>query len=189
MVGAPSGAPKMMASPTADAVRGRDELLVYLDYDGALHHENVWWSPERGPFLKAAAHFTLFQHAKLLAEVLQPYPSALIVLSTTWVPRYGLEEALRPLPASLQERVIGATFERGMNKRAFAATSRGMQIWADVLRRQPRNWLALDDDDSDWPDWCRDRLIRTHEESGISEAGVLAELKAKLAFMCSEVER
>ena len=154
MVGAPGGASRMTASSTADPVRGRDQLLVYVDYDGNLHHENVWWSPEKGPFIKAAAHFKLFQHAELLAEVLRPYPSVRIVLSTTWVLRYGLEASLKLLPASLRERVIGATFERGMNKRAFAATSRGMQIWADVLRRQPRGWLALDDDDSEWPDWC-----------------------------------
>lgn len=174
----------MTANPTGNTVRGKDELLVFLDYDGALHHENVWWSPEKGPFIKAAGEFTLFQHAELLADVLRPYPSVLIVLSTTWVPRYGLAEAMKPLPTALQERVIGATFERGMNKRAFAATSRGMQVWADVLRRQPRAFLALDDDDSDWPDWCRDRLVKTHERLGISESGVLAELKAKLALMC-----
>lgn len=173
----------MTARPAADAVRGREELVLFLDYDGALHHENVWWDPTQGPFIKAAGSFTLFQHAELLAAVLRTYPAIRIVLSTTWVLRYGLEASLKPLPASLRERVIGATYEHGMNRRAFAATPRGMQVWADVLRRQPRNWVAVDDDDSDWPEWCQDSLIKTHQEFGISEPSVLAELRAKLALI------
>ncbi|WP_166658340.1 HAD domain-containing protein [Paraburkholderia silvatlantica] len=29
-------------------------------------------------------------------------------------------------------------------------------------------WVALDDDDEGWPAWCRDHLVRTDPELGIS---------------------
>ncbi|MFC5431081.1 HAD domain-containing protein [Paraburkholderia denitrificans] len=60
-----------------------------------------------------------------------------------------------------------------------------MQIWSDVLRRKPKAWLALDDDDSGWPEWCPDSLVRTDPDLGISEPAVLAELQAKLVAMHS----
>jgi hypothetical protein len=116
--------------------------------------------------------------------VLEPYPDLRIVLSTSWVRRYTYSKAARRLPLTLRERVIGATYHSEMNEESFAAAPRGMQIWVDVQRRQPRDWLALDDDDESWPDWCREKLVRTHDELGISAPAVLEELKAKLARMC-----
>ena len=165
--------------------RGKDELVAYLDFDGVCHHENVWWHPRRGPYIEAGPEFTLFQHIQLLIEVLEPYPDLRIVLSTSWVRRYTYSKAAKRLPALLRERVIGATFHSEMHEESFAAAPRGLQIWSDVLRRQPRDWLALDDDYLHWPAWCRDKLIRTHDVLGISESKVLAELKAKLSLMCT----
>ena len=167
------------------APRGRGELVLYTDYDGVAHHEDVWWHPRRGPYIKAPGDFTLFQHAQLLVEVLEPYPSVLIVLSTSWVRQYSYSKAAKKLPPELRSRVVGATFHSAMNEELFAAAPRGMQVWSDVLRREPRDWLAIDDDWLHWPAWCREKLVRTHDELGISEPAVLAELKAKLSLMCS----
>lgn len=169
----------------AKVPRGRGELILYLDYDSPLHHENVWWHPRRGPYIKAGPEFSLFQHVPLLIDVLEPYPDVLIVLSTSWVRKYTYSIAAKRLPPELRRRVVGATFHSEMHEGSFAAAPRALQVWSDVLRRQPRDWLALDDDDLHWPAWCRDRLIRTHDELGISEPRVLAELKAKLALMCA----
>ena len=67
---------------------------------------------------------------------------------------------------------------------SFMSQSRGMQIWADVYRRQPRDWLALDDDYMDWPRWCIDNYIRTHEKEGIGEPLVQELIRNKLRQMC-----
>lgn len=32
---------------------GRGELILYLDFDGVLHHENVLWHPRKGPYPQA----------------------------------------------------------------------------------------------------------------------------------------
>ncbi len=37
----------------------------------------------------------------------------------------------------------------------------------DVLRRKPRDWIALDDTDEGWPDELRDHVLITDEKLGI----------------------
>ena len=164
---------------------GRGKLILYLDYDGVLPHENVLWHPKIGAYLSAPEGYVLFQHAELLERLLEPYPDVWIVLSTSWVRSYGCVKAAKNLRPALRSRVIGATFHSLMDKKAFADAPRGMQVWSDVLRRQPQDWLAVDDDFHSWPAWCLDKYVRTHEHDGISEPNVLKELKQKIALMCS----
>ena len=165
---------------------GRGGLVLYLDYDGVLHHENVRVSKKTGPFLLAPERYTLFQHADLLASLLEPYPDLLIVLSTSWTVRYGVTAATKKLPLELQARVIGGTFhERYMEKSEFIETHRGQQIAADVYRRQPRDWLALDDDEEGWHPSHRSHFVQTHMYEGISTPEVMATFTKKLEAMCN----
>lgn len=168
-------------------LKGQGELLLYLDYDGALSNANVWRHPRRGPYIQAPPQYTLFQHAQLLETVLAPYPEVRIVLSTSWVRHYGFHRAAKRLPKSLRERAIGATFHSGMRAfdTAFTDMPRGVQILLDVKRRKPRDWLAIDDDSVGWPDEIKDKLVCSDPTEGISAPAVLAELKVKLAVMCS----
>lgn len=165
--------------------RGRNELILYLDFDGVLHHENALWHPRKGAYLSAPPGYVLFQHVELLQQILAPYPEVRIVLSTSWVRAYGCYGAAKRLPPSLRSRVIGATFHSAMIEQSFVDAPRGMQVWRDVQRRQPRDWIALDDDYLNWPGWCRDKFVRTHEFEGISAPDVEAEFRQKLALMCS----
>lgn len=71
-----------------------------------------------------------------------------------------------------------------MFEESFVDTARGYQIWNDVRRRKPRDWIALDDDFKDWPTWCLNRLVKTNEVDGISDPAVLRDLRRKLASMC-----
>ena len=73
-------------------------------------------------------------------------------LSTSWVRRYRYSKTSNRLLPSLRARVVGATFHGRMNERDFAELPRGRQVLADVLRRKPARWLALDDDAADWPE-------------------------------------
>jgi hypothetical protein len=157
--------------------------VLYLDFDGVLHPENVHMTG-RGPRIVSPDGHRLLEHAGLLEELLSPYPSVAIVLSTSWVRVYrGVYKVARRLPQGLRQRVIGATWHSAMDAELFRAAPRGMQIWADVARRQPEAWLALDDDWLHWPTWCRDQLVRTDEILGIAEPPVLARLREKLALL------
>lgn len=159
---------------------GRGRLVLYLDFDGVLHHENALWYPKKGVYLGAPPGHRLFQHVDLLVEILDPYPELLIVLSTSWVLRYGFSGAAKRLPAALRRRVVGSTYHSAMDKGEFRELVRGRQVWADVVRRLPRGWLALDDSYQEWPVWCLENLVRSDEVIGISSTAVQEELRNKL---------
>lgn len=164
---------------------GRNSLVLYLDFDGVLHHENVRISTKSGPFLLAPERYRLFQHADLLAELLAPFPAVEIVLSTSWAVRYGVTRTAKRLTPALQARVIGGTFHsRHMRKDEFQYLPRGQQVIEDVLRRQPRDWLALDDNAEGWTEPQAAHWIQTHQYEGISDPEVLATFKQKLEAMC-----
>lgn len=151
------------------------QALVYLDFDGVMHPQDVWRHPSRGIFIgpDGAGH-KLFENAELLVELLQPYPEVGIVLSTSWVRVLSCSKARRWLPWQLAERVVGATFHSKMDRLWFAEAPRGVQVAADVGRRKPRSWVALDDDGEGWPASSLDRLVLTHPVNGLAEPSVTA---------------
>jgi len=168
----------MSARPTVDSStmlrrpRGYGEPVLYLDYDGVLHHENVLWHPRRGVYAGPPG-FELFEHAPLLERLLEPFPLVRIVLSTSWVRVLGFSRALERLPPGLQARVIGATFHSEMDEEIFASTRRGWQVLEDVARRQPKSWIALDDTNEGWPREVLDQVVVTDKQLGISAPGMV----------------
>jgi hypothetical protein len=146
-------------------------MIIYLDFDGVLHHENVVWTHGKGIRMCESGH-ALFEWEPILVDLLEPHPDARIVLSTSWVRMKSFHYAKRCLCEPLQNRVIGATFsKKAMDRDAFVALPRGRQVLADALRRQSGRWFALDDDSEGW-DAYSDKLILTNEDRGLSENAV-----------------
>jgi hypothetical protein len=174
------------STPTSRRPRGFGEPILFLDYDGVVHHENVLWNSRIGAYLSAPDEFKLFQHVPLLEKLLAPYPEVRIVLSTSWVRRYGCTGSAKNLGYELRHRVIGATFHSRMDESLFLEKPRGQQVWEDVLRRKPKDWIALDDVNEGWPPESEGKFIQTHEKLGISEPAVLEQLKAALEQLCSK---
>jgi hypothetical protein len=164
-------------------MKGRDGCVLYLDFDGVLHHENVWYHPRIGPYLPATVEdkYKLFMHVELLEELLEPYPHVQIVLSTSWSKRYGPARAAKNLGHKLRHRVIGATYHTRMQEKEFLDKARGLQVVEDAMRRKPCAWLALDDDYENWPAEYLMQYIKTHPTEGISDPDVLAEVRTKFA--------
>ncbi len=165
-------------------VKGRGGAALYLDFDGVLHPEAVYWRPQRGAYIEdslASAGHRLFEHAGLLTDLLEPYPHISIVLSTSWARHYRFSKASRRLPIGLRERVIGATFHSQMDKVLFDRLSRGRQVLSDVERRQPTSWMAIDDTDEGW-DRARGNVVISDERYGIAEPSVLEKLRDLLSL-------
>jgi hypothetical protein len=155
--------------------------VLYLDFDGVLHDEDVWLHPERG-IVMATPGRRLFEWQSILVDLLAPHPEVNIVLSTAWVWAKSFSYAKSQLHASLQARVVGSTYaEDRMDRREFTMLPRGMQIWGDVFRREPLDWFAIDDDGFGWPAWCREKLIQTEGYCGLSDAAVQERIRRRLA--------
>ncbi|MGZ3253675.1 MAG: HAD domain-containing protein [Burkholderiaceae bacterium] len=159
--------------------------ICYLDYDAVLHDGNVLRNRTRGMYIKTPGR-TFFEWMPILDELFAPYPDLQIVLSTMWVRELGFNEAKYELSPSLRDRVIGATFlHPKIVKTDFDRLSRGMQIWGDVERRKPSHWFALDDDAFGWPAACKDNLILTSDQLGVSDPAVQEKIRQRLAEMYS----
>jgi hypothetical protein len=170
-----------MASRTPTP-KGIDVLLV--DFDGVLHPADVHASgPKHSPQieLRALGH-QLFENVEFLEWALSNYPHVSIVLSSSWCLHYGLEYARRQLTPGLQSRVIGTTFEPGNPLLwRMPKMSRWGQISCDLARRNPRRWLAVDDDGIAWPTQERDKLVLTPAALGLQCPKAQSDLIARLA--------
>lgn len=166
----------------------RAELLLYVDFDGVLHHEAVLWHHKRGIYMSSteAPGRTLFEWSKFLDAITADFPEFGLVLSSSWCVRPGFGKALKFLPRELRSRFIGGTFHRryhGADEwtlQAFRTTPRWKQILGDVERRKPRAWLALDDDIEDWPEDLLPNLVKCDGATGLSAIPVREELRQKL---------
>ena len=178
-------------APDITPRRGKDAYVLYLDFDGVLHHHAVYQHRKTGPYIKGGPEFVLFQHAELLVEIIRPYPDLKIVLSTSWTRSYGCAGAAKRLPDELRERVIGACWHSANRhiEAEWSSAPRGMQIWGDVQRRKPKAWIALDDDFLGWPKWALENFIQTDEVLGISDPAVRALLEKKLAEMFADEKK
>jgi hypothetical protein len=71
-----------------------------------------------------------------------------------------------------------------VNELDFSEIPREMQVWGDVLKRSPRDWLELDDDWLDWPACCIDNYIKTNLCEGLSNSAMQEAFARKLQEMC-----
>lgn len=153
-------------------------MLLFLDFDGVLHSDEVYMVRGR-PTLKAEGR--LFMWAHILEQLLMPYTDIDIVLSTSWVRWRSYSRTRKTLPESLRKRIVGATWHSRMDPHEWAELTRYQQIRRYLGHRHHGEWLALDDDDEGWPDSERDRLICTDPESGLSDPATQRRLQIALA--------
>ena len=152
-------------------------MILFLDYDGVLHPEDVYLMNGR-PTLKDGGE--LFQWAPILADTLAPFAEVKIILSTSWVRVRGFNRSKRALPFEIAKRVIGATWRTEFRHTGFEDTTRYNQIAGHAIRARLPYWIAIDDDGEGWPETARDRLVRTNGRLGLSDSGVVRDLQEKL---------
>ncbi len=156
--------------------------ILFLDFDGVLHPDEVFMSRKipGGVELRCDGH-DLFEHAELLAELLEPHQDVRIVLSTSWVHALSFSRAKERLPERLRSRVKSATWHSAGNKYEWHSLTRYQQILKYVNWHNITNWLAIDNDDHGWPDVKRHHLIHTSDLGGLGgTVGAVDELVMKL---------
>lgn len=161
--------------------------ILFLSYDGCLHPEDVLHT-DGGPQLRGGER-RLFEHAELLAEILEPYPDLEIVLSTAWARIYGLERAKDFLPAALRSRVVGTTYEFCGNMVEWAELTEFDRIMRYVEGHGVRSWLALSCDKYYWPEAFHKNRVWVYNRVGLGEDRTREQLTEKLKQMHRETSR
>ncbi|MBB5442051.1 MULTISPECIES: HAD domain-containing protein [unclassified Paraburkholderia] len=85
-------------------------MNIYLNFDGVLHPDPVFYENGCIPSLLTPGHSAL-EYAKFLASALDDYDDVAIVLNTWWTFYLGLDACKDLLPATLASRVIGSTIQ------------------------------------------------------------------------------
>jgi hypothetical protein len=154
--------------------------VIYIDFDGVLHPDEVWYEHGmRQPRLRAPGH-ALFESLSVFEAAIARYPAKL-VLSTSWVQALGFERTRAFLPDALQSRVIGATYDpESPDAWRWDRMSRYDTIVLDVQRRKPTRWLAVDDDGVGWPAKEREALAWV-PKIGLANLDAQALLRTRLA--------
>lgn len=161
-------------------------MILYLDFDGVLHPDEVYIVKGK---VVLRAEGKLFMWADRLAEALADRPAVRVVLSTSWVREVGFRKAKAALPEMIQERVIGSTFHTRMAG-GWATDSGGdwfgktryEQIASDVRRRGiGQQWVAVDDDVKGWSESARGNLVQTDPARGLGDEVTFAHLVGLLS--------
>jgi hypothetical protein len=158
----------------ARPLAGAGRHVLYLDLDGVLHPEDVVRTRGAGIQVRSPPGHALFEHAPILERLLAA-TDWLIVLSTSWVRVLGFDATCARVPVTLRERVVGATYHRALRS-TWMMQTRDQQVRSDVTRRQPAQWIALDD----WPSWagCDKHVVVTDGIKGLGDPVTQERLRA-----------
>ncbi|MFL9869232.1 HAD domain-containing protein [Paraburkholderia fungorum] len=136
--------PSTKSVPRSRLVLDKTTPTLFVDYDGTLHAGHALIDASGQITLDSGR--TLFEFAPLLIEMLKPYPSVEIVLTTSWLQTLPEEKVMSFLPAELARRVVGTTQGR---KPRFSylldGTGRTDIITCYAFGKRLKHWMALDD--------------------------------------------
>jgi len=125
-------------------VMNKTTPTLFLDFDGTLHagHGLI----DQNDQITLDSGRPLFEFAPLLVEMLGPYPSVEIVLTTSWLQKLPTETVISYLPPELARRVVDTT--KGIKPRlsyVLDGSERTYVIASYAHGHRLKNWLAIDD--------------------------------------------
>lgn len=118
-------------------------MIIFLDFDGVLHHENVT--------LKRC-------HLPRLEKVLREFPAVQIVIASTQRESVPLALLAQRFSPDMAAHIVGITPVLEVRDVGDVAGSRHREILV-YLRGSGADWLALDDDASLFPPSCAELVL------------------------------
>jgi hypothetical protein len=136
--------------------------ILFLDFDGVLHHENVtlkkckspssvhWLKEHEKKYLTHTGYLVqganLFEHCERLEAALAPFPFVRIVITSTWRIHFHFDDLKRFLSPGLASRVIGVT-PAVFSRDGACQRSREIGSYLRVNKIENVVWIAIDDTD------------------------------------------
>lgn len=149
--------------------------VLFLDFDGVLHHAAEATIDGKGEFIPNERLFCWRTH---LETLLEEHPAVRILISSDWRKYHAEDDLAGFLGEKLAQRMLGVMpyFERG---------SRAEAIQAEAARMGLHHWLALDDHASVHAarENGDDRFLACDSESGLDCEMVRAETASKLRWL------
>ncbi|WP_321795267.1 HAD domain-containing protein [Caballeronia sp. J97] len=117
--------------------------VIYLGFGGVLHVGAAMM--DRNGNIRLRGGQQTFEYARLLSDLLRPYPSVQIVLSCGWIDTLGETVTSNLLPTDLRKRVVGSTklFSEGLDGHE-EGQRRVLRVLRHARTSGVRRWLALD---------------------------------------------
>lgn len=117
---------------------------LFLDFDGTLHAGHAVLDDKDQITLDSGRQ--LFEFAPLLVELLMPYPTVEIVLTTSWLQSLSVDRVVAYLPTELARRVVGTTKDiKPRLSYEQSGAGRTDVITSYAYGKRLKNWLAIDD--------------------------------------------
>jgi hypothetical protein len=160
-----------MKGPPVSVEMGQ-ETVLFLDFDGVLHAVG---EPAIDEDFRLIGNAGLFVWRPILEELLAPFPSVRIIVSSDWRRLFDDATLIRLL-GPLGNRFVGVVESRG--------SCRAEEILAEVRRRKLAHWLALDDHPGVVAAQAEDRrFIACDSARGLSEVAVQRALSEQLSAL------
>lgn len=142
-------------------VLDRTAPTILLDYDGTLHAGQALLDDDGRITLDSGR--PPFEFAPLLVEMLRPYPTVEIVLTTSWLQTLSVDTVISHLPPELAQRVVDTTKDiKPRLSYEVSGAGRTDVIVAYTYGKRLKNWLAIDDSVYGVSMFGRERGALTH---------------------------
>ncbi|MBC8745335.1 MULTISPECIES: HAD domain-containing protein [Paraburkholderia] len=153
---------------------------IYLNFDGVLHPDQVFYEDGCIPSLLAPGH-NAFEFAELLAMTLEGYEDVVIILNTWWTFYLGPDACKDLLPAALAARVGGSTIQYIDTYDRMPIRLREAEC--HIARRRSRRWLVLDHSNARYRRDFLPQLLLLDPSEGLGNRSARRSLERRLRLL------
>ncbi|MGF6243500.1 hypothetical protein P3T42_005264 [Paraburkholderia sp. GAS38] len=155
-------------------------MILYLNFDGVLHPDQVFYEKGYMPSLLTPGHHAL-EHAGLLAGALEDFDEVAIVLNTWWTFYLGLDVCKDLLPATLAARVSDSTVQHIGTYETMP--SRREEAEQHIARQRSRSWIILDHNHARYRRDLEPNLLLLDPSEGLGSQAAQRSVKRRLSFL------
>jgi hypothetical protein len=155
-------------------------MILYLNFDGVLHPDQVFYEKGYMPSLLTPRHYAL-EHAELLASALEGFGEVAIVLNTWWTFYLGFDACKDLLPATLAARVSDSTMRHIGTYGTMP--SRREEAELHIARQRFRPWMILDHNHAQYRRDFQPNLLLLDPCEGLGSRAAQRRIERRLSLL------
>ncbi|MBC8642743.1 hypothetical protein IAG25_38755 [Caballeronia sp. EK] len=155
-------------------------MILYLNFDGVLHPDQVFYEEGCVPSLTAVGYSAL-EHAYILARILGDRRGVNIVLNTWWTFYIGVDACTELLPSSLARRVSGSVL-----KCASSYSTRPVRLHEaerHIVACRDQAYVVIDHSNAVYRRDVLGKLLLTNPQEGLSNHAAQRSLARRIRML------